>query len=146
MLDRLKAPKGSNKKRKRLGRGEASGLGKTSGRGHKGQNSRSGGGVKAGFEGGQMPIHRRLPKRGFTNIFRVKYNIVNVGDLERVFNAGDTVDKESLISSGLINKKRNPIKVLGNGDITKSLNVKVDIYSKSAIEKLKACGGTAEVL
>lgn len=146
MLDKLEAPKGSNKSRKRVGRGNASGSGKTCGRGHNGQNSRSGGGVKAGFEGGQMPIHRRLPKRGFTNIFRVQYNIVNVGDLERVFNAGDTVDKESLISSGLINKKRNPVKVLGSGDITKSLNVKVDIYSKSAIEKLKACGGTAEVL
>lgn len=144
MLDKLEAPNGSNKKRKRVGRGRASGMGKTSGRGHKGQNSRSGGGVKAGFEGGQMPIHRRLPKRGFTNIFRVNYSIVNVSDLERVFNAGDTVDKESLINSGLVNKKRNPIKVLGNGEITKSLTVKVDVYSKSAKEKLAASGSTLE--
>lgn len=144
MLDKLEAPKGSNKSRKRVGRGNASGSGKTCGRGHNGQNSRSGGGVKAGFEGGQMPIHRRLPKRGFTNIFRVNYSIVNVSDLERVFNAGDTVDKESLINSGLVNKKRNPIKVLGNGEITKSLTVKVDVYSKSAKEKLAASGSTLE--
>jgi len=146
MLDKLQPNKGSNKKKKRVGRGEASGLGKTSGRGHKGQKARSGGGVKPGFEGGQMPIHRRLPKRGFSNIHRKDFEVVNVADLERVFNAGDTVDKEALLKSGLVSKKSSLVKVLGNGEITKALTVKVNAFSESAKSKLSSSGGTAEVL
>lgn len=146
MLDRLKAPKGANRKKKRLGRGEANGLGKTCGKGHKGQNSRSGGGVKPGFEGGQMPLQRRLPKRGFTNIFRVRNRVVNLSDLSRVFSDGDTVDPETLLAKGLINGRKGPVKVLGEGELSVKLTVKANSFSKSAVEKIKSAGGTAEVI
>ncbi len=146
MLDRLKAPKGATKKKKRVGRGEASGWGKTAGRGHKGQRSRSGGGVKPGYEGGQMPLQRRLPKRGFTNIFKTEYSILNVGALAERFNAGETVDRDALVSRGLVKGRRRPVKVLGDGDIDIALTVKADIFSKSAKAKIEAAGGKAEVV
>lgn len=146
MLDRLKPPAGAVKRKKRLGRGHGSGLGKTSGHGHKGQNARSGGGVKPGFEGGQMPLHRRIPKRGFTNIFRVKSRIVNVGDLARAFGPGETVEAAAIVEKGLVKGKRGPIKVLGTGDINVALTVKVNGFSKTALEKIQAAGGKAEVI
>jgi len=146
MLDRLEPNKGSTHKKKRVGRGEASGWGKTSGRGHKGQNSRSGGGVKPGFEGGQMPLQRRLPKRGFTNIFKTEYVIVNVASLGERFVAGDTVDTDALIAKGLIKNGRKPVKVLGNGDVAIALTVKASHFSKTATQKLEAAGGKAEVI
>ncbi len=146
MLDRLKAPKGATKKKKRVGRGEASGWGKTAGRGHKGQRSRSGGGVKPGYEGGQMPLQRRLPKRGFTNIFKTEYSILNVGALAERFNAGETVDRDALVSRGLVKGRSRPVKVLGDGDIDIALTVKADIFSKSAKAKIEAAGGKAEVV
>ncbi len=146
MLDKLKAPKGANKKKRRIGRGEASGWGKTAGRGHKGQNSRSGGGTRPGFEGGQMPLQRRLPKRGFTNIFKTEFSVLNVSNLSKCFTSGDTVDVESLKAKGLIKKAALPIKILGNGEIDFSLNVKVNAYSSSAKSKIEAAGGKAEVL
>ena len=145
MLNRLSPPKGATKKRKRLGRGESSGVGKTSGRGHKGQRSRSGGRVKPGFEGGQMPLQRRLPKRGFTNIFKKEYSILNVGRLEGVFKAGDTVDRESLLAKGLVKKAKLPLKVLAQGDLNISLTVKADVFSAAAKAKIEAAGGKAEV-
>ncbi len=145
ILDNLKAPKGSVKKRKRIGRGESSGQGKTAGRGAKGQNSRSGGGVRPGFEGGQMPLQRRLPKRGFTNIFKKEFSILNVGRLGEVFKAGDTVNKENLLEKGLIKKTRLPVKVLGHGNIEVSLTILADSFSKSARSKIEAAGGKAEV-
>lgn len=146
MLDRLKAPKGANKRKKRVGRGEANGLGKTSGRGGKGQTARTGGNIKPGFEGGQMPLHRRLPKRGFTNIFKVKYRILNIDDLAKAFASGETVDAEAVAAKGLVKCKRGPIKVLGNGELTVPLTVKANQFSKSAAEKIKAAGGTVEVI
>ncbi len=146
MLNRLKAPEGSRKRKKRVGRGEGSGLGKTSGRGAKGQNSRSGGGVKAGFEGGQMPLQRRLPKRGFVNIFRVKCRIVNISDIVAAFGPGQPVDPESLLEKGLIKGRKGPIKVLANGEIKDSLTIKANMFSKRAVEKIEAAGGKAEVV
>jgi large subunit ribosomal protein L15 len=146
MLDRLEPNKGSTHKKKRVGRGEASGWGKTAGRGHKGQNSRSGGGTKPGFEGGQMPLQRRLPKRGFTNIFKTEYVIVNVASLAERFEAGATVDTDALIAKGLIKNSRKPVKVLGNGAIEVALTVKASHFSKSASAKLEAAGGKAEVI
>jgi large subunit ribosomal protein L15 len=146
MLDRLKAPKGANRKKKRVGRGEGGGLGKTSGRGHKGQNSRAGGGVKAGFEGGQMPLQRRLPKRGFHNIFRVENRIVNIVDLARVFAAGETADLESMTAKGLIGSGKGPVKVLAQGELTHSLTVRANCFSSAAEEKIKAAGGSVEVV
>ncbi|MFQ5442088.1 MAG: 50S ribosomal protein L15 [Thermodesulfobacteriota bacterium] len=146
MLDRLKPPAGAVKRKKRLGRGGGSGLGKTSGHGHKGQNSRSGGGVKPGFEGGQMPLQRRLPKRGFTNKFRVKNRTVNIGDLAGAFGKGETVDAAAIVNKGLVKGKRGPIKVLGTGEIKISLTVKANGFSKSALEKIQAAGGKAEVI
>ncbi len=145
MLDKLQPSAGATKKRKRIGRGEASGWGKTSGRGHKGQNARSGGGTKPGFEGGQMPLQRRLPKRGFTNIFKTSYTVLNVGRLTEYFSAGETVDRDELIKKGVISKRSAPVKVLGGGDIGIALTVKVGVFSKSAKEKIEAAGGTAEV-
>lgn len=145
MLDKLKAPKGANKKKTRVGRGEGSGLGKTSGRGGKGQTARSGGNIKPGFEGGQMPLQRRVPKRGFTNIFRVKYRIVNLGDIAGAFKSGETVDSASVAEKGL-SKGKGPLKVLGNGEVKVALTVKANAFSKSAIEKIKAAGGKAEVI
>jgi len=146
MLDRLSPPEGAVKKKKRLGRGRASGLGKTSGRGHKGQRSRAGSGVKPGFEGGQMPLQRRLPKRGFTNIFRVENRSVNIGVIAGVFKAGDTIDPEILLEKGLIKGKKGPVKVLGEGDISIPLTIKVNAFSASAITKIEAAGGTTEVI
>ena len=146
MLDRLKAPKGATKKRTRKGRGEGGGLGKTSGKGHKGQKARSGGGVKAGFEGGQMPLQRKLPKHGFTNIFRVENRFVNIGDISGAFMAGETVSAATLAEKGLIKKKGGPVKVLAGGELTSALTVKANKFSKTAIEKIKAAGGVAEVI
>lgn len=146
MLDKLKAPKGANKTRKRVGRGEASGYGKTSGRGHKGQKARSGGSVKAGFEGGQTPLHRRLPKRGFTNIFRTEYTIINLTDLKTKFAKDETVDLDTMKEKGLLKSTRKPIKILGNGDLDISLTVKANKFSETAKKKIEAAGGKAEVI
>lgn len=138
---------GGSRAKKRLGRGIGSGLGKTSGRGHDGQNSRTGGGVRPGFEGGQMPLFRRLPKRGFKNIFAKQIVIVNIEDLN-VFADDTVVTPELLISQGLVKKGKvvDGIKVLGNGDVTKKLTVKAHAFSKSAAEKIEAAGGKAEVI
>jgi len=146
MLDRLRPPEGAVKKKKRLGRGRASGLGKTSGRGHKGQRSRAGSGVKPGFEGGQMPLQRRLPKRGFTNIFRVENRFVNIGVIAGVFQSGETVDPDVLMSKGLIKGKKGPVKVLASGEITVPLTIKANAFSASAITKIEAAGGKTEVI
>jgi large subunit ribosomal protein L15 len=143
-LHNLKPAEGSKKTRKRVGRGSGSGLGKTSGRGHKGQKARSGSTIRPGFEGGQMPLHRRLPKFGFTNIYRREFQIVNVADLARC-EAGE-VTVESLIKAGLVKNDRTPVKILGNGEIDKAYTVKVAAFSKSAIAKLEAAGGKAEVI
>lgn len=132
--------------RKRVGRGPGSGTGKTSGKGHKGQNARSGGGVRPGFEGGQLPLYRRLSKRGFNNYnFRINYATVNVGDLER-FAEGTEVTKELLIETGLVKKELDGIKILGNGDLTKKLTVKANKFSSSAKAKIENVGGTTEVI
>ena len=144
-LHELKPAEGSTKNRKRLGRGVGSGWGKTAGRGNKGHNSRSGGGVRPGFEGGQMPIHRRLPKRGFTNIFKKEIAIINVVDLTR-FEAGSVVDEAALVQSGLVKGRRDGIKLLGNGAIDIALTVQINAVSRSAKEKIEAAGGTVEVI
>jgi large subunit ribosomal protein L15 len=146
MLNKLKAPKGAMKRKKRVGRGEASGSGKTSGRGHKGQRSRSGVSIKAGFEGGQMPLQRRLPKRGFTNIFRKENRIINLTDLSKTFKADEVVDLAGLAEKGLIKRGKGPVKVLGTGEISIPLTVQVNCFSKSAAEKIAAAGGKAEVI
>lgn len=143
-LHTLKPAEGSRKKRKRLGRGSGSGTGKTSGRGHKGQRSRSGSTKRPGFEGGQMPLHRRLPKFGFTNIFKKEVQIVNVSDLGRCDGAEITV--ESLRNAGLIRNTKTPVKLLGNGSVDKPFTVKVAAFSKSAIKKIEDAGGKAEVI
>lgn len=136
----------STKARKRIGRGPGSGNGKTSGKGHKGQNARSGGGVRPGFEGGQLPLYRRLSKRGFNNYnFRTVYATVNVSDLE-VFEEGTVVTKELLIEKGLVKKELDGIKVLGNGELTKKLTVKANKFSSSAKAKIENVGGTIEVI
>ena len=144
-LSNLKPALGSTKNRKRLGRGPGSGNGKTAGKGHKGQNARSGGGVKAGFEGGQMPLQRRLPKRGFTSMNKKVYVLVNLRDLE-LFEAGSVVDLETLGKAGLINKVGDGVKILADGDFSKALTVKAHKFSKSAIAKIEAAGGKAEVI
>jgi large subunit ribosomal protein L15 len=144
-LDRLRSPSGSRRNIKRVGRGEGSGHGKTSCRGHKGQLARSGGGKGPGFEGGQTPLQRRLPKRGFVNPTRVEYQIVNVGALN-VFEAGTTVDAAALRDKGLARHGGRPIKVLGEGDLEKKLCVKADKFSAAAREKIAKAGGTAEEL
>ena len=144
-LSRLKPPTGATKKRKRKGRGPGSGTGKTCGKGQKGQKSRSGGGVPPGFEGGQMPIHRRLPKRGFNNIFRVEYSIVNVGQLDR-FEEGAVVDQQALVDAGIARNLRSPVKLLGNGELSKKLTLKVHKTSASAKSKIEAAGGSVEVI
>ena len=144
-LGELRAPEGASKNRKRLGRGSGSGHGKTSGRGHKGQRARSGGRGKTGFEGGQMPLQRRLPKRGFTNIFRKEYAIVNLSDLDR-FEKGSTVDLSLLVAAGLVNKIGAGVKLLADGDIKKSLTIKVHKFSQSAKAKVEAAGGRIEVI
>lgn len=144
-LGEIRAPEGASKNKKRLGRGSGSGHGKTSGRGHKGQRARSGGRGKTGFEGGQMPLQRRLPKRGFTNIFRQEYSIVNLCDLDR-FDAGSTVDALALLEAGLVKKIEAGIKLLADGDIKKPLTIKVDKFSQAAKEKVEAAGGRVEVV
>jgi large subunit ribosomal protein L15 len=143
-LSNLSPKKGANRDRKRVGRGQGSGRGRTATRGHKGSKSRSGYGTRPGFEGGQMPLQRRLPKRGFTNIFRKEFAIVQVSDLE-VFDGGSRVDREALMQAGLIGKKTNLVKVLGNGELSKSLTVAVDKVSEGAKKKIEAAGGTVEV-
>lgn len=143
-LHDLTPAKGSNKSRKRLGRGIGSGLGKTAGRGYKGQKARSGGGTRPGFEGGQMPIHRRLPKRGFTNVFKKIYALVNVRDLT-VFESGSVVDDMALCAAGIVKGPRDGIKLLANGEISVPLTVKVDKASKAAVDKIQAAGGSVEV-
>jgi len=144
-LTDLRPAKGAKTARKRVGRGEGSGLGKTSGKGNKGLKARSGGGTKPGYEGGQMPLQRRLPKRGFVNVFREEMAIVNVKELNR-FKAGSVVDAEALRREGLV-KGSCPggVKLLGNGEVTRKLNVKVDRASKAAVGKVVAAGGTVEV-
>jgi len=144
-LHELRPAPGSRREAKRRGRGEGSGLGKTAGKGQGGQKSRSGGGVRRGFEGGQMPLVRRLPKRGFNNIFKKDIVIVNVEDLN-VFDAGAEVTPESLKEKGLIKSFGDGVKVLGRGELEKQLTVKVNAFSKSAVEKIEAAGGKVEVV
>ena len=144
-LNELSPARGSRKAPKRLGRGVGSGSGKTAGRGTKGFNSRSGGGVRPGYEGGQMPLHRRLPKRGFANIFRKKIAVINIRDLKR-FDKGSTVDEAALVEAGLVGGKRDGIKLLGHGEIDYALNIKINKISKSAGEKIEAAGGKVEVI
>jgi large subunit ribosomal protein L15 len=142
-LNTIKPAIGSTKNRKRIGRGVGSGHGKTATKGHKGQKARSGGSIKPGFEGGQMPMHRRLPKRGFTPLTRKVYALVNLCQLE-IFEAGSTVDAEALLKSGLISDICDGIKVLGTGDVTRALTIKAHKFSASAREKVTAAGGTIE--
>lgn len=144
-LHELKKPEGSTKAPKRIGRGQGTGQGTTAGRGMNGQNSRSGGGVRLGFEGGQMPLYRRLPKRGFNNKWAKEYAEVNVKDLNR-FEDGSVVDLKALLESGLVKKALDGVKVLGNGELEKNLTVKAEKFSKSAVEKIEKAGGKAEVI
>ena len=144
-LHELSPAPGSNRDVFRKGRGHGSGNGKTAGKGHKGQKARSGGGVRPGFEGGQMPLARRLPKRGFTNIFGTTYAPVNVSALNR-FEDGTEVTTELLLESGVVSREKDGIKILGNGDLTKKLTVKAAAFSASAKEKIEAAGGKAEVI
>ncbi len=136
---------GSTKESKRIGRGHGSGNGKTAGKGHKGQKARAGHGMRAGFEGGQMPLQRRVPKRGFNNIFAEEWVAINVSALE-VFEDGTVVDADALKAKGIIKKANLPVKVLGNGKLTKKLEVKLNAYSASAAEKIAAAGGKSEVI
>lgn len=142
-LNSLKPAIGSTKNRKRIGRGTGSGHGKTATKGHKGQKARSGGNVEPGFEGGQMPMQRRLPKRGFNPLSRKEYTLVNIAQLE-IFEAGQSVDVDQLLESGLISRVRDGVKVLADGEITKVLNVKAHKFSAAAKAKIEAAGGTAE--
>ncbi|GAB1159545.1 MULTISPECIES: 50S ribosomal protein L15 [Paenibacillus] len=144
-LHELSPAPGSRKERKRVGRGPSSGTGKTSGRGHKGQNARSGGGVRPGFEGGQNPLYRRLPKRGFVNPTRKEYAVVNIEDLNS-FAAGTEVTPEFLMTNGVVKNAKSGIKILGNGEVTVKLTVKANKFSQSAVEKIEAAGGTTEVI
>ena len=144
-LHELRAVPGATKAPKRKGRGTATGQGKTAGRGMKGQKSRSGGGVRPGFEGGQMPLYRRIPKRGFTNIWGTEYTAVNVSELNR-FEAGTVVTPELLKETGLAKQVKDGIKILGNGTLEKNLTVQAQKFSKTAIEKIEAAGGKAEVI
>lgn len=142
-LSNLSPSPGSRKPKKRLGRGQGTGHGKTAGKGHKGAKARSGGGVKMGFEGGQMPLQRRLPKRGFTNIYKKQYGIVNLSDLAR-FEAGSKIDRQVLVDAGLISTKDIMVKLLGNGEIEKSLTIALDKVSKTARQKIEAANGSVE--
>jgi large subunit ribosomal protein L15 len=142
-LSNLSPQPGSRKNRKRIGRGEGSGHGKTAGKGHKGAKARSGASLKIGFEGGQMPLQRRLPKRGFHNIFKKSFGIVNIKDLDR-FEDGATIDRQALIEAGLVKKKDSQVKLLGKGELAKKLTVKVDKVSTSARQKIEAAGGTIQ--
>jgi large subunit ribosomal protein L15 len=144
-LSHLRPAAGATKKSKRIGRGPGSGHGKTSGKGHKGRGSRSGGNTPPGYEGGQMPLSRRLPKYGFHNPFREEFSIVNIGSLER-FEGGSIVDSDMLIKVGLVKNNKKKIKILADGTLTKSLTVKAQAFSKQAQEKITASGGTVEVV
>ena len=145
-LHELSPAAGSTKERKRIGRGAGSGQGKTAGKGHKGQKARAGRGMRAGFEGGQMPLQRRVPKRGFNNIFRTEMAIVNVAALEANYEAGAVVTIDSLIEKGLVKKVLDGVKVLGYGEITKALTVQANAISESAKQKIEAAGGKIEVI
>ena len=142
-LHELSPVEGSKKSAKRIGRGHGSGWGKTAGKGHKGQNARSGGGVRVGFEGGQLPLYRKLPKRGFKNRFAVNYAVVNVAALNR-FEDGAVVDVEALKAAKLVRKELDGVKILGNGELTKKLTVKATVFSATAKEKIEAAGGKTE--
>ena len=144
-LNELSPAPGSVKKSFRVGRGNGSGAGKTAGKGHKGQNARSGGGVRPGFEGGQMPLQRRIPKRGFNNIFGTRYAEVNVEELNR-FEDGAEVDEKAIVEAGLLKNTRDGIKILGRGELQKKLTVKVAAFSQGAKSKIEAAGGKAEVV
>ena len=144
-LHDLKAVEGAKQQPKRIGRGHGSGNGKTAGKGHKGQKARAGRGMRIGFEGGQMPLQRRVPKRGFNNIFAKKIAAINLCDLER-FEDGAIVDAVALVEAGLIKRHFDGIKILGNGELTKKLTVKVSAYSEAAKQKIEAAGGKAEVI
>ncbi len=145
-LNNLRPADGSTHKKKRVGRGPGSGLGKTAGRGHKGQKSRSGYSQKIGFEGGQMPLQRRLPKRGFTNIFKKKWLEVSLEKLEESFNAGDEITPEILHERGLIKKAKHDLVILGNGEISKALKISAHRFTKAAIEKIENAGGTVTAI
>ena len=144
-IHELKKPEGSTKAPKRIGRGQGTGQGTTAGRGMNGQNSRSGGGVRLGFEGGQMPLYRRLPKRGFNNKWAKEYAEINVQDLNR-FEDGAVVDLDAMLEAGLVKQVKDGVKVLGNGELDKKLTVKAEKFSKSAAEKIEKAGGKAEVI
>lgn len=144
-LNNIGAPKGANRDKKRRGRGPGSGQGKTGGRGHKGQKARSGGGIPPWFEGGQMPLNRRLPKRGFTNIFKKSFQLVNLDALETRFEAGAKVDAASLQAAGLVKYADRPVKLLGRGQVSKKFEIEVAKASKSAIAAVEAAGGTVTV-
>lgn len=145
-IHELSPAPGSNRPVKRIGRGPASGQGKTAGKGHKGQKARAGRGMRPGFEGGQMPLQRRLPKRGFNNIFAKEIAIVNVAALEEKFEAGSVIDAEALLANGLVKKQLDGIKVLGFGELTKKFTVKANAFSAEAKAKIEAAGGTAEIV
>ena len=145
-LHELSPANGSTKARKRIGRGAGSGQGKTAGKGHKGQKARAGRGMRPGFEGGQMPLQRRIPKRGFVNIFAKEIAIVNLSAIDEKFADGAVVDVEALIEAGLVKKTLDGVKVLGNGEISKKLTVKANAFSESAKAKIEAAGGKAEVI
>lgn len=145
-LHELSPAEGSKKAVKRIGRGPASGQGKTAGKGHKGQKARAGRGMRPGFEGGQMPLQRRIPKRGFNNTFAKEIAAVNVSALDKAFEDGAVVDVNALIEKGLVKKALDGVKILGNGEISKKLTVKVNAYSDSAKQKIEAAGGKAEVI
>jgi len=144
-LDDLAPAPGAKKSKKRVGRGSGSGLGKTAARGHKGQKARSGGGTPPWFEGGQMPLQRRIPKRGFTNIFKKSYSVVNVGDLDR-FPSGSTVNALNLVEAGLLNTLNEDVKLLGDGELAHPLTVQVHKASAAAVQKIEAAGGRVELL
>lgn len=145
-LHELQPAAGSVKDVKRIGRGHGSGQGKTAGKGHKGQKARSGGSIRPGFEGGQMPLQRRMPKRGFNNIFALEFATVNVSELEKRFESGAVVDASALIESGALKNAKDGVKILGNGELTKSLTVKAVKFTAAAKEKIEKAGGTAEVI
>lgn len=144
-LNELSPAPGSTRKKFRVGRGNGSGAGKTAGKGHKGQNARSGGGVRPGFEGGQMPLQRRIPKRGFVNIFATRYEAINIDQLDR-FEDGAVVDEAAIVKAGLVKNTRDGIKILGRGELTKKLTVKAAAFSEGAKSKIEAAGGKAEVV
>jgi len=145
-LSELRPAPGSKQTPKRLGRGTGSGLGKTSGKGHKGQKARAGGGKGPYFEGGQTPLQRRMPKRGFTNIFKKEYVVINLEALETRFESGATVDTQALVECGLVKNPRDGVRILGRGEITKAINVKAKGFSKTAEDKITAAGGSIEVI